>query len=132
VTVLLVAAGGLIGVLARYGLGTTISADDQPWMIFAISMAGSFMLGAVLTCGGQLSEPVRTGLAVGFCGGFTTFSTVTVQVVLDARNGDASFALVYLAASIGGGLIAAGLGYCAAAPLLSSVVRRKFVCSATV
>lgn len=110
-TVLLVAAGGLLGVLARYGLGTTVAADDQPWMIFAINVAGSFLLGAVLPWSEQLSDPVRAGVAVGFCGGFTTFSTVSVQVFLDARNGDTSFALVYLAATIAGGLLAAALGY---------------------
>ena len=103
-TVLLVAAGGLIGVLARYGLGTTVSADNQPWMIFAINMAGSFVLGAVLPWSDQLSDPVRAGIAVGFCGGFTTFSTVSVQVFLDARNGDTSFALLLpRARSIAGG-----------------------------
>ncbi len=111
VTVLLVAAGGLIGVLARYGLGTTVSADNQPWMIFAINMAGSFLLGAVLPWSDQLSDPARAGIAVGFCGGFTTFSTVSVQVFLDARGGDTSFALGYLAASIAGGVLAAALGY---------------------
>ncbi len=110
-TVLLVAAGGLIGVLARYGLGTTVSADNQPWMIFAINMAGSFLLGAVVPWSDQLSGPVRAGIAVGFCGGFTTFSTVSVQVFLDARGGDTSFALGYLAASIAGGVLAAALGY---------------------
>jgi fluoride exporter len=111
VTVLLVAAGGLIGVLTRYGLGTTVSADNQPWMIFAINMAGSLLLGAVLPWSEGLSEPVRTGIAVGFCGGFTTFSTVSVQVFLDARSGDTSFALLYLAATIAGGIIAVALGY---------------------
>lgn len=111
VTVLLVTAGGVLGVLARYGLGTTVSPGNQPWMIFAINVAGSFLLGAVVASSAHLSEPVRTGLAVGFCGGFTTFSTVSMQVLLDARGGEASFALLYLAASIAGGVAAAALGY---------------------
>jgi CrcB protein len=114
VTVLLVAAGGLIGVLARYGLGTAVSLEHQPWMIVAINVAGSFMLGAVLACSDQLSGPVRNGLAVGFCGGFTTFSTISVQVFSDARNGDTSFALLYLGATIAGGLVAAAAGFYAA------------------
>jgi CrcB protein len=111
VTVLLIAAGGLIGVLARYGLGTTVSADNQPWMTFAINMIGSLVLGAVLPWSGQLSEPVRAAIAIGFCGGFTTFSTVSVQVFLDARSGDTAFALLYLGATIAGGVLAAALGY---------------------
>jgi len=111
VTVLLVAAGGLAGVLARYGLGTTVSVDNQPWMIFAINLAGSFVLGAVLPWSAQLSEPVRAGIAIGFCGGFTTFSTVSAQVFVDAKGGDTGFAALYLGATIAGGLLAAALGY---------------------
>jgi len=111
VTVLLVAVGGVIGVLARYGLGTAVSPASLPWMTCAINVAGSFVLGAVLACSAQLSDPVRSGLAVGLCGGFTTFSTVTVQVFFDAKGGDAGFALLYLAASVAGGLLAAALGY---------------------
>lgn len=116
-SVLLVAAGGLIGVLARYGLGTTVSADNHAWVIFAINTGGSFLLGAMLPWSEQLSDPVRNGLAVGFCGGFTTFSTVSAQVFLDARNGDTSFAVLYLVATIAGGLLAAALGFYAARAL---------------
>jgi fluoride exporter len=119
VTVLLVALGGLIGVLARYGLGTAVRTENLPWMTFAINVAGSFILGALLPWSARLSDPVRNGLAVGLCGGFTTFSTVTVQVFVDARGGDSAFAALYLAASVVGGLIAAGLGYYAASALSS-------------
>jgi len=111
VTILLVAAGGLAGVLARYGLGTTVSVDNQPWMILAINLAGSFVLGAVLPWSAQLSDPVRSAVTVGFCGGFTTFSTVSAQVFIDARGGDTAFAALYLGATIAGGLLAAALGY---------------------
>jgi fluoride exporter len=111
VTVLLVAIGGVIGVVARYGLGTAVSPEGQPWMILAINVAGSFVLGALLPLGDQLSDPVRNGLTVGLCGGFTTFSTVAAGVFLDARSGDAGFALLYLTASIAGGVLAAALGY---------------------
>ena len=110
-TVLLVAVGGLIGVLARYGLGTTVSPANQPWIVFAINVAGSFVLGAIVPWSTQLSEPVRAGLAVGFCGGFTTFSTVSVHIFLDAKGGETSFALLDLAASVAGGVIAAALGF---------------------
>ncbi|MGH2900639.1 MAG: fluoride efflux transporter FluC, partial [Solirubrobacteraceae bacterium] len=58
-----------------------------------------------------LSDSVRTGITVGFCGGFTTFSTISVQVFLDARGGDTGFALLYLGATIAGGILAAALGY---------------------
>ena len=118
-TVLLVAVGGVAGVLARYGLGTTVSADGAPWMILAINVSGSFLLGAMLPWTDQLSEPVRNGLAVGFCGGFTTFSTISVQVFADTRDGNAGFALLYLAATIVCGLLAAALGYYASRAVAS-------------
>lgn len=117
-TILCVALGGVVGVLARYGLGTAVSADDQPWMILAINVLGSFALGAIVPLGAQLSEPVRAGLAVGLCGGFTTFSTVSVQILVDARGGDAGFAALYLAASIAGGVAAAAVGFIAARALV--------------
>jgi len=119
VTVLLVALGGVAGVLARYGLGTTVAADGVPWMIFAINVAGSFILGALLPWSEQLSDPVRNGLAVGFCGGFTTFSTISVQVFVDTKDGNAGFALVYLAATIVCGVLAAALGYYASRAVAS-------------
>jgi CrcB protein len=111
VTVLLVAIGGVVGVLARYGLGTTVSASALPWMTVAINVAGSFALGFLLPLGDELSEPVRNGLGIGLLGGFTTFSTFSVEVFYDAHGGDAGFALLYLAASVAGGVAAAALGY---------------------
>ena len=48
----------MIGVLARYGLGTTVSADNQPWMVFAINVVGSFALGFVVFAIASLGEGV--------------------------------------------------------------------------
>jgi fluoride exporter len=110
VSLLLVAIGGLAGVLARYGLGTAVSTSNLPWMTVAINVAGSFILGAIIPWGSHLSEPVRNGLAVGFCG-FTTFSTFSVEVFYDSHAGDAGFAILYLAASVVGGVLAAAIGY---------------------
>lgn len=117
-SLLLVAVGGLVGVLARYGLGTTVSTSNLPWVTVAINVAGSFILGAIIPWGSHLSEPVRNGLAVGFCGGFTTFSTFSVEVFYDSHAGDAGFAVLYLAASVVGGVLAAATGYYAGRGLL--------------
>jgi CrcB protein len=111
VTVALVALGGVVGVLARYGLGTTVHTDHLPWMTVAINLVGSFALGFLLPLGDHLSEPVRNGLGIGLLGGFTTFSTFSVEVFYDTHGGDGGFALAYLAASVIGGVAAAGLGY---------------------
>jgi CrcB protein len=118
VSFLLVTVGGLAGVLARYGLGTSVSTHGLPWVTVAINLVGSFILGAIIPWGSHLSEPVRSGLAVGFCGGFTTFSTFSAEVFFDSHAGDAGFALLYLAASVIGGVLAAALGYYAGRGLL--------------
>jgi CrcB protein len=99
------------GVLARYGLGTAVPTDRLPWMTVAINVFGSFLLGFLLPLGDQMSAPVRNGLSIGLLGGFTTFSTFSVEVFYDIHSGDSSFALLYLAASVVGGVAAAGLGY---------------------
>ncbi len=92
--------------LARYGLSVWI---ESIWTIAAINVAGSFLLG--LLVGTDLSEEVRTGLGVGFLGGFTTLSTLTVTTVMEADDGRTGVAVAYLLVSVGGGLLAAAAGY---------------------
>ena len=62
---------------------------------------------------------VRFGGPLGVWGAFTTFSTVSVQVFVDAKDGETGFALVYLAATIVCGLLAAALGYYASRAVAS-------------
>ena len=107
-TLFLVGAGGLAGVLARYGLTVW---QQSIWTVVAINLAGSFLLGLLTHVGMHLSHDVRTGLAVGFLGGFTTFSTLTVQTVLEADGGKTGTAAAYLALTVVGGMAAAILGY---------------------
>jgi CrcB protein len=109
-TVLLVALAGAAGVLARYGIGTAV---DSPWAIVGVNVAGSFALG-VLLGGGYGSAQARTALGTGFLGGFTTFSTFSVQAVQDVDAGAPGRALAYVAASVVLGITAAAAGYFAA------------------
>ena len=110
-TTALVAAGGLAGVLARYGITRlTLHTEALLWSTVAINVVGSFLLG-LLVGGAWFSRDVREGIGVGFLGGFTTFSTFSVQIVLEADGGRPGIAALYLAASVLGGIAAATAGY---------------------
>jgi len=111
VTALLVAVGGVCGVMARYGIGkATLHTDALLWSTVGINVVGSFLLG-LLVAENWFSRDVREALGVGFLGGFTTFSTFSVQVVLDVEAGEAWRAGAYLLASVVGGIAAATCGY---------------------
>jgi CrcB protein len=107
---LLVGLAGLVGVLARYGLGVWC---QTIWTVVAINLVGSFLLGLLTHVGVHLPHDVRTALSVGFLGGFTTLSTLTVQTVLEADSGRPGVAATYFAISTLGGLLTATMGYIA-------------------
>jgi CrcB protein len=109
-TVLWVGVAGIGGVLARYALSVPFHGTTLPWVTVAINVTGSFLLGMLVTVDG-LSVELRTALGVGFLGGFTTFSTFSVQVVLDVDAGEPGRALAYLVASVVLGIAAATAGY---------------------
>jgi fluoride exporter len=111
VTALLVGVAGLCGVLTRYGIGrATIHTEALVWSTVGINIVGSFMLG-LLAAEHWFSRDVREALGVGFLGGFTTFSTFSVQVVLDVDAGEPWRAFGYLTASVAGGIAAAACGF---------------------
>jgi CrcB protein len=110
-TTLLVAVGGAIGVLSRWGVARlTLHSEALVWSTVGINVLGSFLLG-LLVAENWFSRDVREGLGVGFLGGFTTFSTFSVQVVLDTDAGEPGRALVYMLLSVVGGVAAAAAGY---------------------
>jgi len=111
VTTLFVAVGGVLGVLSRYGIGRlTLHHEQLLGSTVAINVLGSFCLG-VLVADHRLGRDVREGLGVGFLGGFTTFSTFSVQAVLEVDAGKPARAAIYVAVSVVGGMAAATAGY---------------------
>ncbi|HWM08783.1 MAG TPA: CrcB family protein [Solirubrobacteraceae bacterium] len=110
-TTVAVAIGGVLGVLARYGLGRlTTGHDGLLWTTVGINVVGSFALG-LLVAGNWFSRDAREALGVGLLGGFTTFSTFSVHVVIEVDAGRPARALAYIAASVLGGIAAAAAGY---------------------
>ena len=110
-TTLLVGGAGLAGVMARYGLTRlTIHTEALLWTTVGINVVGSFFLG-LLAAEHWFSRDMREALGVGFLGGFTTFSTFSVQVVLEVDGGRPEKAVAYVMASVVGGIAAATAGY---------------------
>jgi CrcB protein len=112
---LFLAAGGIAGTLARYGLGKWIptwAGTEFPWHTLIINVAGSFVLGFSMRAFETLntSPEVRGLVAVGFCGAFTTFSTYGFETVTLAQSGQWGRAAVYALGSVAVGLVAVFLG----------------------
>ena len=107
-------AGGVVGALARVWIGLHLApADVWPWAIFTINLAGSAALGWIVTFLEEIRLPSRYRrplLATGFCGTFTTFSTMEVELLTMLRDGRLPLALGYAAASIAGGMLAVHAG----------------------
>lgn len=104
-TPLLVAAGAFVGAPLRYLLATRYDAADWPWGTLAVNVVGSFLLG--LLSGLAVSGATSALLGVGFCGGFTTYSSFAVQT---HRLGPARGA-AYAVATVGVSLAACALGF---------------------
>lgn len=104
--------GGAVGSVARYLLsravqGTVLSAF--PFGTMTVNVLGCFVLGAV--CGladnsVAMSREMKLVLTMGFCGGFTTFSTFMNESASLIRADNAMMAAVYIGASVALGLIA--------------------------
>ena len=78
--VIVLSAGGVLGVNARYWLASWMSTwagDRFPWATFAINVSGSFAIGLIATLLARWlpAHPARLFFLVGFLGGYTTFSS---------------------------------------------------------
>lgn len=111
-TILLLAAAGALGALARYGLGVALVAmlgADLPWATFLVNLLGCLAFGLVyvLAEGRALPGlPVSRGvLLVGFLGAFTTFSSFAYEAVDLFRLGRPLVAATYVLAQNALGLL---------------------------
>ncbi|MFB5268039.1 fluoride efflux transporter CrcB [Paenibacillus enshidis] len=105
-----VGAGGLLGTLCRYGVQKWVptAAGGFPLAVLLINLSGCLFLGWFFTVTpGAWRIPPRLRLAIGtgFTGGFTTFSTFTVDALRLWSEGKAAVSLLYILASLLGGLL---------------------------
>lgn len=110
-----IAVGGALGATARSGLAHLVvaRADAFPWATLLTNVSGSFLLGlvlAVIVRRFPSSRHLRTFVASGFLGAYTTFSTFAVETDLLLRAGHAASAITYVASSLFAGLGAAWTG----------------------
>jgi len=111
-----VAFGGAVGAMSRYALDRVIEARGEasfPWSTFVINVSGCLVVGfliAALVDRGHAPEWLRAGLVVGFCGGYTTFSTFAQETLdlLEAR--DVVIALTSVTSNVVVGVLAVVVG----------------------
>jgi len=114
--VLMVAMGGAIGSSMRYLVGvwaTRLFGFNFPWGTMIVNILGSFIMGvlvSLLALRFSVGNEVRAFLAVGLLGGFTTFSSFTLDAVYLLEKKQYSHALSYMSVSVIGGLLALFLG----------------------
>ncbi|ACI97862.1 fluoride efflux transporter CrcB [Rhodospirillum centenum] len=103
--ILAVAAGGGLGAVARYltgvGLGHWLG-TAYPWATMTVNVTGSFAMGVLAGLGAHVWQPapeLRAFLMVGVLGGFTTFSSFSLDVALLVERGAIGAAAAYVAAS---------------------------------
>jgi CrcB protein len=113
-TWLAVAAGGAGGAVLRYAAGLVLAraGGSFPVATLTVNVAGAFLLGVLARVFATPdADPVwRLALTVGFCGGFTTFSTFSAELVTLAQDGRAGRAVAYAAVSLAGGVLATVAG----------------------
>ena len=104
---LIVFTGGGTGSIVRYLLGkwvTNLSGSGGfPYGTFVVNIVACLMLGIVMAMADEkniLSPTVRLLLAVGFCGGFSTFSTFSAESLMLFQKGESITAVAYIFASV--------------------------------
>ncbi len=115
-TYVAIAIGGIVGCCLRYGQTGFVQAvwgRDFPYATLSINVIGSFLMGFLFIATVErvtMAPELRAGILTGFLGGYTTFSTFSMEALLLIEQGEAGSAILYLALSVGLGLLAAFSG----------------------
>ena len=120
-----VALGSSLGGIARYacpGLGVRWLGEEFPWGTLFVNVSGSFLIGALAVMipfeGRIFGADARALLMIGICGGFTTFSSFSLETLNLARNGEWLSAAGYTLGSVALCLAAVWIGYFSAATIV--------------
>jgi CrcB protein len=116
-TVLLIGSGGFIGSILRYyvsRLNLSTHFLSVPVGTLLVNITGSLVIGILMGLSEKsevVSTEARLFLMVGLCGGFTTFSSFTMESLTLVHNGQLMQVLVYTMLSILLGFLAVYIGY---------------------
>ena len=104
-----VALGGGLGAVLRWLAGTSVPGGH--WTTMGINWIGCLALGFFGTWAlKRVPETVRVGVGTGVVGGFTTFSTFSVETLRLLQGGEVAVAALYAGGSLVGGVLLAALG----------------------
>lgn len=114
---ILIGAGGFLGSVLRYGTGQMmlkLFTTNHPIGTFFVNIIGSLLIGLVLGMaekGATITINWKLFLAVGFCGGFTTFSAFALENINFIQSQQFMLSFLYISASLILGLAAVYLGF---------------------
>jgi CrcB protein len=115
---LAIGAGGALGAMTRHAINDAVQrslAATFPAGIFIINVAGSFAIGllagAIAGNRVHVSQPTRAFLIAGFLGGFTTFSSFSLDTLALARDGHPGQAMLNVAGQVGLSLAGVWAGF---------------------
>jgi CrcB protein len=125
ITYLWIAVGGAVGSVARYACSALMAGavgETFPWGTLLVNVLGSFVIGFFATFTGPdgrvlVSGDMRQFVMVGICGGYTTFSSFSLQTLSLAQDGEYVRASANIVASVVLCLAAVWVGHVAAMSL---------------
>ncbi|GAB1475082.1 fluoride efflux transporter CrcB [Bacteroidota bacterium] len=115
-TLIIIGAGGFVGSIARYLTSKYIQDNlsfSFPVGTLIVNISGCFILGVIyglMERGEILSQESRLFLTIGFCGGFTTFSSFAFENVLILRDGNFMQSALYISLSVFAGILSLYIG----------------------
>ena len=113
--ILIIGAGSFFGGVLRYIVSLLVKyTGGFPWATFTVNLLGCLLIGVlwgIFSRCANASQQIVLFLSVGFCGGFTTFSTFSKESLQLIQSGNWLYFSLYVAGSILLGLLLVAVGY---------------------